>query len=72
MKDVTKEEKALNSCLTMVLANRLAFESKQAFADYSGYPALMSNSPVSKMPYNAKLKLAGRLKDDFLYPGTGL
>ncbi len=58
--------------LSLILFNRLVFQSKQEFADYAHFPSLMSNNPISsKMPNPEKVELLGRLTEEFLPDGTG-
>lgn len=63
--------KSVDVQLSLLLANRLVFETKEEFADYAGFRALLSNNPVTKMPHGDKVALLGRLTKDFLLEGTG-
>lgn len=71
MAGIIQDEKELDRLLGLILANRLVFQSKEEFAEYAHFQALLSNNPISKMPSSDKVSLLARLKEDFLLPGTG-
>lgn len=71
MAGIIQDEKELDRQLGLILANRLVFQSREEFAEYAHFQALLSNNPISKMPYSDKVELLGRLTDEFLDKGTG-
>ena len=50
------EESKLNECLTLLITNRLIFQSKREYSDGLKFPSLLRNNPVSKLPYQNKLE----------------
>ena len=59
------EETQLDECLNVILKSNLAFQSKNDFADFAGYPSLLKNNPITKLPYQRKLELLFRIQASF-------
>lgn len=55
----------LDECLNVILKSNLAFQSKKEFADFAGYPSLLKNNPITKLPYQRKLELLFRIQASF-------
>lgn len=55
-------ETDIDRLLSFLLANRLIFQTKDRFAEYAEYKALLANNPISKMPYERKAVLLTALE----------
>ncbi|MBP3257717.1 MAG: hypothetical protein J6M23_06975 [Bacteroidales bacterium] len=70
MREVYLDESRLNECLKMLLANRLVWSTKEEYADFFEYRALLMNNPLSKLPYAKKLERFLLIeKENILYGG---
>jgi hypothetical protein len=58
------EEKQLDECLVLLFRNYLLFQTREEFANAISYPALLSNNPISKLPYSHKLETLLRFQKD--------